>query len=469
MHRRTSRRLGWVIAALVVFTPGQWTATAANGATPINVDLSRLHGNESETAVAVNPTNPNNVVVVSNVDSLPAGLFKAVSFDGGGTWVTSIIGDNDNLKDACCDPSLSFDEHGNLFLTYLYNTENFIPVALSGDGGLSFHIIANIKKPATSVSRPTKGKGLFRFVDQPTVVAAEGEAWVVFNAGGPIMAAGARVTGLGQVVTDDFAATMQVVPGTNNCTYGDVAIGPRGQVMNVCTLTETGTGGGRLLVSLNALGVGGTFAKSTFVTDSHVGGFNFLPAQSDRSTDAEPNLAWDRSGGAHNGRLYLVYTYRFTNEDNNTDIEVRYSDDQGATWTSPVRVNDDKTRNSQFLPAIGLDQTTGKIAVAWYDCRNDLGAGGTGDTDGIPNDDAQYWGAFSGDGGRTFTPNFQISAGTSNSHDSGNAIDFGDYTHLGFFGGVAHFAWADNSNSAGVNPDGSLHQLDVYSTKVPAP
>ena len=36
----------------------------------------------------------------------------------------------------------------------------------------------------------------------------------------------------------------ELIPGTNNCTYGDVAIGPAGQVMNVCTLTESGQGSG---------------------------------------------------------------------------------------------------------------------------------------------------------------------------------------------------------------------------------
>ncbi len=102
------------------------------------------------------------------------------------------------------------------------------------------------------------------------------------------------------------------------------------------------------------------------------------------------------------------------------------------------------------------------------DCRNDLGLGGPGDTDGVPNDDAQLWGSFSNDGGQTFTPNVQISAGTSNSHDSRNGIDYGDYTGLSFYGGIAHPAWSDNSNSAGVNPNGKLHQLDIYTAAVPA-
>ena len=94
------------------------------------------------------------------------------------------------------------------------------------------------------------------------------------------------------------------------------------------------------------------------------------------------------------------------------------------------------------------------------------GLGGTGDTDGVPNTDAQFWGAFSTDGGQTFTKNFQISAGTSNSRDALNGIDYGDYTGLSFYGGIAHPVWADNSNSTSTNPDGTLHQLDDYTAAV---
>src|SRR5437763_7842774 len=119
-------------------------AGAAPSPPPPNIDISQRHTNESEEAIAVNPTNPNNIVEVSNVDFPDAGMLEGVSFDGGQTWTTKLIGDNDNLGDACCDPSLSFDRYGNLFLTYLFNVEDTLPVALSTDGGLSFKVIANI-------------------------------------------------------------------------------------------------------------------------------------------------------------------------------------------------------------------------------------------------------------------------------------------------------------------------------------
>ena len=216
-------------------------------------------------------------------------------------------------------------------------------------------------------------------------------------------ATGAPVTGLGQVGAFFRARSC---PGTNNCTYGDVAIGPSGQVMQVCSLTESGQGGGKLFVNvdpdgLGPAGFGGPRLRHRRPTSAG-------STSSRRSRTARwmprPGLAWDRTGGPHNGRVYLVYTLEQRNESDNTDIYVRYSDDNGATWSAGVRVNDDSTANSQFLPKISLDPTTGNIAVVWYDARNDRGTGGPGDTDGIPNDDAQFWGAFSTDGRRHLHP-----------------------------------------------------------------
>jgi hypothetical protein len=466
------RRVVGRVAILIVgaILAGSTTAGVAAAPAVQTIDVSQRIGNESEEAIAINPTNPNNIVIVTNIAEGFSGLFEAVSFDGGMTWATSIIAagqtaDDPNapLGDSCCDPSLAFDQFGNLFLSYLYNIEIPVPIALSTDGGLNFNLIAQIDKP-DKVTGHGERQGIFRFTDQETIVTGEGMVWVVFNAGGPMVATGATVSGLGTVGA--FAPT-EIIPGTNNCTYGDVTIGPVGQVMQVCGLTSSGQGGGTDFVSVDPDGLGPAgFGARVSVVDTHVGGFDFIPPQPDRSVDSEPGLVWDKTGGLHNGRVYLVYTFEQKNESDNTDIYVRYSDNGGATWSAGVRVNDDTTKNSQFLPKIALDPTSGNLAVVWHDSRLDLGAGGRGDTNGLPNDDAQFWGAFSTDGGASFTKNIQISAGTSNSHDSGNGIDYGDYTGLSFYGGVAHPAWADNSNSTRNNPDGALHQLDIYTASV---
>src|SRR6266508_4730832 len=105
-----------IAVALIVLPVGAVSATPVTSPTPQNVDISQRHLNESEEAIAVNPTNPNNIVVFTNVGHLEAGLtagmFLGVSFDAGKTWTRRLVGNYDNLGDACCDPSLSFDEYG---------------------------------------------------------------------------------------------------------------------------------------------------------------------------------------------------------------------------------------------------------------------------------------------------------------------------------------------------------------------
>ena len=43
---------------------------------------------------------------------------------------------------------------------------------------------------------------------------------------------------------------------------------------------------------------------------------------------------------------------------------MRTSTDNGATWGAPVQVNDDSTGNSQFFPALAVDQATGNLLRA---------------------------------------------------------------------------------------------------------
>src|SRR5204863_6474657 len=127
-----------------------------------------------------------------------------------------------------------------------------------------------------------------------------------------------------------------------------------------------------LYVSTDPDGLGPLpFGTPVALSVTNVGGFDSIPAQDDRSVDAEIGLAFDRSGGPFNGRLYAVYTNEIPDESNNTDIFLRFSDDSGGRWSAPIRVNDDTTNKSQFLPRIAVDSLTGNIALTWLDSRKD--------------------------------------------------------------------------------------------------
>jgi hypothetical protein len=344
--------------------------------------------------------------------------------------------------------------YGYLFLTYLVNTKGDILVALSTDGGRTFTKVGDIV---------TNG-------DQPSIGVGPNSVWVSYTSfpGTLIQAFGAPVTGLGRFGA--FSAPQRVPTSNGRGDYGGTAVGPNGQVLVTYQDKTGGQVGSNIYTAVDPDGLGPAgFDDPRFLAHSYVGGFDYIPAQPHRSIDAEANLAWDRSGGSHDGRVYVVWTQETPNESNDTDIMLQHSDDSGTTWSPAVRLNDDRTANSQYNPAIAVDQSSGALAASWYDTRNDLGAGGTGDTNGVPNDDFQIWATATGDGGTSFAPNFQVSRGTSSAVAANSFFDTGDYTHAAFQSGVFWPAWSDNSNSTHDNPDGTLHQFDLYTAKVPIP
>src|SRR4026209_1085850 len=105
---RVSRFVVTVMVLLAISSAG---SASAQVTVPPNVDVSQRAGNESEEAIAVNPTNPDNIVIFTNIAEGANGMFLATSFDGGLTWDRRIVGQgNDVFGDNCCDPSLAFDE-----------------------------------------------------------------------------------------------------------------------------------------------------------------------------------------------------------------------------------------------------------------------------------------------------------------------------------------------------------------------
>ena len=202
---------------------------------------------------------------------------------------------------------------------------------------------------------------------------------------------------------------------------------------------------------------------------TNVGDFDTIPAEPHRTIDAEVGLAYDRSGGPYTGRVYMVYTDETPDETNNTDVYLRYSDNDGQTWSNPVRVNDDTGTNSQFFPRMAVDPTTGTVGVSWYDARNDLGVLHQGSRDAVANNDVEFYAAVGtpAAGGVDFSPNVRVTPGVSNASSGTNLNDFGDYTGLAFFGGVLRPAWADNSNLTRDNPDADGGNFDLYTAALP--
>jgi hypothetical protein len=468
----TPSSLATLTLALLLAVP----AAAVALPTPANIDTSAKPGNEAEDAIAVNPTNPLNIVAMATLPDVPSGLFEGVSFDQGKTWTRRVIGTGGQLGEICCDQQLAWDRYGNLWMVYLLNTSDNVPVAVSTDGGLTFAKVTEIVPTKPTGSRAPQGAAAKRLhpkgtssADQPSISAGPHSVWVSYTSypSTVVQASGASVSGLGRF--GGFSAPQSVATSDGRGNFGDTAVGPEGQVMVTYQDQTNGQGGSRIYTALDPDGLGPAgFTDPRLLARSRVGGFDYLPVQPHRSVDAEANLAWDRSGGPHAGRVYATWTQEVQNESDDMDVMFQYSDDGGASWSAARRLNDDQGTNSQVNPAIAVDQASGDVAVSWYDARSDHG-GGAGDTDGVPNDDVQIWATYSTDGGATIAPNFRVSQGTSNANGAESYFDYGDYTHAAFQSHRFWPAWSDNSNSTGDNPDGTLHQFDLYTASVPIP
>ena len=160
------RRLGiprrtFAALALAAQVLSLLAATPARAGALQVVNVSARPGNQSEAAIAVDPNDPANVVVVSNT-TIEA-LFVGVSHDGGASWARRLIATGHALGRACCDPSMSWDEQGNLFLSWLDDQRfDVIPVAISTDAGDSWELLTVLHAPEpqraarVSASRTTR-------------------------------------------------------------------------------------------------------------------------------------------------------------------------------------------------------------------------------------------------------------------------------------------------------------------------
>jgi len=131
-----------------------------------------------------------------------------------------------------------------------------------------------------------------------------------------------------------------------------------------------------------------------------------------------PVTGVDLSDGPNKGTLYVNW---IDARNGDPDVFVMSSKDRGATWSSPVRVNDDPLKNGkvQFFTWIAIDPADGSINIIFYDRR-----GLTGTQTGLTL-------ARSVDGGRSFV-NHRIDLAP---FSASNRVFFGDYAGISAYQG----------------------------------
>jgi len=189
------------------------------------------------------------------------------------------------------------------------------------------------------------------------------------------------------------------IPGTM------IAVGPNGVDNGDCVIYVTNTGSTAACVYTfhRSLDGGATFTvRSSLNTAGYVGTLNAagrLVINNGR-TRPYPMIAMDNSNGPRRGRLYLVYASNVpAGNGNKPDIRLRYSDDQAATWSVPITVNDNAnpSLSDQWFPAIWCEKNTGRLYIKWYDTRDNPAGYGV-----------HVMATYTDDGGATFAANQRL-------------------------------------------------------------
>jgi VCBS repeat-containing protein len=412
-------------------------------------NVSAQQGSQGQPTIAVDPTNPNRLFAAwSNRSDLERGIPVATSDDGGATWHKRLIA---NGSDGLFLPSQAghavFDQFGNLFLTYVTQTPTFNTVVLSSkDGGKVFTLLRRFETPLSV--EPSIAVG-------PGEGGQGGSVWVTWSHGPSdnltVAVAGAQVDGLDRFQSFNQHILAPVTADGLFRIYGDIAVGPDGQVLVTYSKGVTGgtsAGPAELIVQLDPDGLGSQpFGPPIRVTDTNVGPGTSIPPQVVGGIDAEGSLAWDRSDGERRGRVYLIYTDTATVGDPDTEILLRYSDNNGTTWSAPTSI--DNTTKTSFLPSIAVDQSSGNLAMAWYDSDGNASEGSA---------TTSFIATISDDGGQSHRLRYVLSLGSSDAtsssiSDKGSQFQYGRFTSLTFAGGTLQPIWADNSLELDGNPD----------------
>ncbi len=122
-----------------------------------------------------------------------------------------------------------------------------------------------------------------------------------------------------------------------------------------------------------------------------------------------------------------------------TRIWFSRSTDGGATWSAPVKINDQAALDDQFNQAMVVDETTGAVEIMYYDTVGDPG-----------RKKVDVWTESSFDDGVTWTPAVKVTSAqtdeTVSGADSGN--QFGDYNSFSGISGQFFPSWTDRRNNA---------------------
>ena len=392
-----------------------------NDTTDIRVSPSSHQ--QSEVHISLNLSNPNNVLASSNTYTSTYQQGYYTTSNGGNTWSGSESYPNET--EVYGDPSTAFDQNGNAFMSTLNNGATNYLITKSSSGG------TNWSTPISGNANTTSFDKEMIAVDNTNSAYAGNIycAWTDFGTSNDDVKFNRSIDGGNTFSSPIILKSTHWGQGTN------VQVGPNGEVY-VCWADYPG--------SLPATGIGFTKSLDGGVTFSAA--MVAFPSSGIRTSNGPlslfgntrvndfPSMAVDKSCGNTRGRIYITYPEK-KNGTGKAIIEVRYSDDEGSTWSSPTEVSIPNASQS-WMPWIAVDDVTGMVCVDYFSLDQSSGFS------------TNTYLAYSSDGGNTWD-NVKVSdvshttAPISGNFSPGYA---GDYIGITAHNNKVYPAWMDDRN-----------------------
>ena len=372
-----------VLLYLLMFVCTQIMISQPDGSIAISPNVQVTNdGNfsKAEMMVAVNPLNPDNLIIVSSAfpfREYSSGRLDKIYYtnDGGISWKDTAI--KEALEYGSADPQIIFDNHGIAYFTDLLypidnesnNKEKRLFFSTSIDGGLSWSnalcledniLYGEVKghdheqiavdqsfgKYADRIYIGSTTLELERTVN-PTSTHLTYKLWLF------------RSNNHGK----SFIGPYKILENNAFALSTNLLISSEGKLHYTYRLDNKKLG--RAQVYLKSSPDGGiSFSNPKLILNfagTHLGKGN-----------TESQFAIDNRSEKYLDRIYCVYIEKLDNININSSpsrVMLSYSNDEGESWSIPRVVDQNRTANTgQYQPAIAVN-SNGVVGIRWYDTR----------------------------------------------------------------------------------------------------
>ncbi|MEZ6084832.1 MAG: hypothetical protein R3E58_13100 [Phycisphaerae bacterium] len=381
----------------------------------------------NETSIAVNPTNPNQIVIGwRQFDSVASNFRQAgwgYSHDHGASWTFPGSIESGLFRS---DPVLNVSPEGLFYYYSLRTDTGFVcDMFRSSNGGVTW-----------GPRIPAFGGDKAWFTVDHSNSPGRGNIYASWSS-----AAACCGNNIFTRSVDGGLTYMNPVPVIQNPRFGQVATGPDGAVY----IVDQAFGNVAILKSSDALDppMPPTFQSNI----AYIGGNTAFGGVNPAGLLGQMNIAVDHSNGPTHGNVYILGSVDPPGPDP-LDVMFARSTDGGVNWDPPVRVNDDPLSSNSFQWFGTMSVApNGRIDVIFNDTR----ASGN-------NSLSELYYTSSFDGGDTWTPNIPVSPQFNHSLGYPNQSKLGDYYDM-----VSDEDGADVAYAATFNLEEDVYYLRIGS------